>query len=105
MTDNLVFIENGGDIDGIDYSPIIYNPDEKLYVDDNIIISCTSWMKPFDYIKQFKSQNKYLIYENDRYGYILLDKPDEKILFDRYKSNFILQELKDLTFERSIFSF
>jgi hypothetical protein len=110
MTNNLVFIKNGGDNDGhhgeiIDYSPIIYDPNEKLLVDDKIKIGCTSWMKPFDCIKKFNTQNKYLICENDIYGYILLDKPDEKIWFDRYKSHFILQELKDLTFERSIFSY
>lgn len=97
MSYTLVLIKNGEDL----YSPIIYDENDGLSIDDSIRITCTSWMKPKDCNIELENDVKYLININDRYGYI---NNNIETYFSKFLSKYILKELKDVSFKHSIYS-
>lgn len=105
MSCNLVFIMNGENEDchcgkSTYYSPIIYDGGDGLSVCDSIKISCTSWMKPSDYVTGLKNDVRYLISKDERYGY---KYNDAEIYFPKFMSSIISQELKNLLFTQYVY--
>lgn len=96
---------NGGHSDGhcgelTYYSPIIYDENNGLFVDNSIKVSCPSWVKPSEYVK-LKNDVNYLINIDGNYGYIY---NNIETSFSKMISKYILEELKELAFEQSIYS-
>lgn len=104
MTNKLVFIKNGvcdGDCCELTYySPIIYDENNGLSVDNSIKVSCPSWMEPWEYVK-LKNDVNYLINIDGNYGYIY---DNIETSFSKMISTYILGELKELAFKESIYS-
>lgn len=104
MTNKLVYIKNGGGFDGhcgelICYSPIIYNEDDSLSIDDDIQITCTTWLRP-EWCEKLNPNLKYLICKNGCYGYI---HNNVETYFSIFLSKHIVEALKDLAFEQAIY--
>jgi hypothetical protein len=104
MTDKLVYIKNDGGLDShcgelINYSPIIYDENHSLSIVRSIEKPCASWMKP-EWCENLQTDLKYLIRKNGIYGYI---HNNVETYFPIFLSNHIVKELKDLSFEHSIF--
>lgn len=107
MSNNFVYIINKGEVDGhcgymTHYSLLIYDDsDASIKVDEDNYVSCVYWSHPSNIMPNIELNKKYLIYENNKYGFLL---DNEKQFFDTNKSNYILHQLKELAFERNIIS-
>ena len=105
MTDKLVYIKNGGSFDGhcgelTYYSPIIYDEDDGLSIDESIKLSCTAWTRPIC-CEHLETNLKYLISKGGRYGYI---HNNVETYFPCFMKKHIIKELEGLSFEHSIYS-
>lgn len=104
MSNNLIFIKNGGIYDNhcgeiTYYSPIIYLENNELQIDNTIKISCVNYGNPSEHIIKLNKTIKYLIY-NDNYGYTY---NDTEIIFSNLMSDVTTQQLQNLAFTRCIF--
>lgn len=105
MSTIFVYIVNEGEFDGhcgyiTHYSLFIYDDsDFSIKVDEDNYVRCAKWQHPSDVNPNIYSNKKYLICETNRYGFL---QDNEKIFFDVNKSNYILQQLKQIAFDRNI---
>ena len=105
MINSFVYIMNKGEFDGhcgyiTHYSLFIYDDsDSSIKVDEDNYVSCTEWEYPSNISPNIDSNKKYLICENNRYGFLQDNKTH---FFDEFKSGYILQQLKEIAFERII---
>ena len=101
MSNRLVYIVNKGEIDLCGYithySLLIYDDlDFTIKVDEDNYVRGDH---PLDKYLNIDPNKKYLLCEYNRYGFL---HNNEKTIFDVNKSDSILQQLKELVFERNI---